>query len=367
MSKVRYIAVHLSNDQSGSPRVLADFCSTDAVQDEKLTIVTNTGDGFLGSHLGQMKRIFYFRTKYTVVNSVSYLLAQIQIFVRVVLLVLKAYLYNEKPVVVSNTTLCLSSMVASRIMGATTIAYVHELMTALPLHYKMARKVLDLTADEIIFVSQFLSNRYDIRDRRFLVIDNGLRSDFEPPKEVNYAAKFSSGHVLFVGSLRAYKGIHQFLEVAEKLPKIQFIALLSCTDAVLETFKDQHFVPKNVFLKASVTNIDQYYESAHALLNLSLAPDCVESFGMTVLEGMSFACPCVVPLAGGHLDYFDLRSGAIIDARDTDKIVMFLGELHENEGLWREYASHAAKVAETLSSEIYNKKVCEFLRNLDLR
>ncbi|MDG1164532.1 MAG: glycosyltransferase family 4 protein [Porticoccaceae bacterium] len=370
MNKIRYIAVHPLNDFSGSPRVLADFCASAEIQAQSLTIVTSASDGFLNEGLGEIKTIWYGISSYQVLNVLAFIFAQIQLFVLVIVLVLRSRRRGEQVVVINNTILCFASILASRWMGALTIAYLHELANGHSLEQKLTRKmaewVIENTAQEVIFVSRFLSEQYPLKNNRRIVIPNGLRSDFLGQVELDYSAKFKQKKVLFVGSLRAYKGVNELFKIARRLPEVAFEAIFNCTHENLSRFKAKSEVPDNLYLNARDPDIQKKYCDAFLVLSLSLPDLCVEGFALTILEGMSAGCPCIVPPVGGHLDYFDDSAGIQLDARNTDGIVQFISELQLDEARWSAYADRAVDIANDYSAVAYQKRVNHYLRALEM-
>jgi glycosyltransferase involved in cell wall biosynthesis len=253
-------------------------------------------------------------------------------------------------------------------MGSLTIAYLHEVSNGhspeQKVVRKMAERVIGNAAQEVVFVSQFLSEQYPLKNNRRTVIPNGLRSDFAGQGEIDYEAKFRQKKVLFVGSLRAYKGVNELLKIAHQLPDVPFTALFNCTDKELLRFIAKSDVPSNLNLIARDPDIEQKYREAFLVLSLSLPDLCVEGFALTILEGMSAACPCVVPPIGGHLDYFDESAGVKLDACKTDEIVGFISGLQLDEALWRRYADQALNIANGYSAAAYQQRVDEFLRTI---
>ncbi|MDB2594611.1 glycosyltransferase family 4 protein [Porticoccaceae bacterium] len=368
MNNIRYIAVHPLNDFSGSPRVLADFCASNEIQSQSLTVVTSRSNGFLYDGLGEMKTIWYGIGQFQLLNMLYFIFAQIQLFFVVIGLVLRSRRRDEKVVVINNTILCFGSILASRWMGGVTIAYLHELSNGHSLEQKLTRKMaerlIQKTAQEVVFVSQFLSEQYPQKDNRRTVIPNGLRSDFAREEALDFAAKFRNKKVLFVGSLRAYKGVEELLKIARRLPDFPFTAIFNCTDKELLRFVANSDIPDNLELLARDKDIERKYQEAFLVLNLSLPNLCIEGFALTVLEGMSAACPCVVPPIGGHLDYFDECAGVQIDARHTDEIVNFISHLQQDEVRWRGYADHALDIAGNYSASVYQQSVDKYLREI---
>ena len=360
--KTRYIAVHLLNDFSGSPRVLADFCAAREIQSQALTLITSASRGFLSGDLGELQTIWYPRSRFQVLNLVAFVLAQLQLFWLLIVVAHRSHRAGERVVVINNTILCWGSLIAARIMGVLTIAYIHELSAGPSFVRKISQLIIRCTADEVIFVSQFLAERYEFDDLQCTVLPNGLRSDFGEASQLDFVAKFKHRRVLFVGSLRVYKGVEQLLKIAWQLPEMTFTAIFSCSDRELQRFLNNREVPANCAFIAGCADIERQYCEAFAVLNLSTPDVCIESFSLTVLEGLSLGCPCVVPRVGGHHDYFDQQSGLAVDAHETVRIAEFIRQLADNSTLWRSCADRAMASVEGYSAEAYRERVDSFLK-----
>ena len=74
--KTRFIVSQCLNDFSGSPRVLADFCGTEKIQSQELTIITSSSNGFLSDDLGEKVTIWHPRGPSRVANILSFGFAQ---------------------------------------------------------------------------------------------------------------------------------------------------------------------------------------------------------------------------------------------------------------------------------------------------
>lgn len=362
--KTRYIAVHLLNDFSGSPRVLADFCAAREIQSQALTLITSGSQGFLSGDLGELRTIWYPRSRFRVLNLVAFVLAQLQIFGLLIVITQRSHRSGESVVVINNTILCWGSLIAARMMGVLSIAYIHELSAGPSFVRQIAQLIIRYTADEVIFVSQFLANRYEFDDRSCTVLRNGLRADFTQAVQLDFAAKFKQRRVLFVGSLRVYKGVEELLKIAWQLPEMPFTAIFSCSDRELQRFLNNRKVPANCDFIASCADIERQYCEAFAVLNLTKSDVCIESFALTVLEGMSCGCPCVVPRVGGHHDYFDHQSGLAVGGHETARIAEFIRQLADNSALWRSCADRALASVESYSAEAYRARVDVFLKAL---
>jgi len=358
---IRYIVVHLFNDYSGSPRVLADFCKSEAIQSESLSVVTSSSKGFLEDELGEKTTIWYPRGRFRLLNYCSFALSQVQLFFVSFFLILRSWLRREKVVLVNNTILSLGSMLASKITSTKNIAYIHEINSGPRVVRNVAEFLIRWTADHVIFVSQFVADDYNFKDKSTLVLPNGLRADFEESITLDHAQKFDQQTVLFVGSLKEYKGVNELLVIAGALPDTPFIGIFNTSNTILREFQQSKRVPPNLKLMTHQADIQKSYEHAFLVMNLSLPEQWIESFALTVLEGMAYGCPCIVPPVGGHLSYFDVGSGLICDAKNTDKIVAFIETLREDKALWRQHSDHAKKAASKFTASQYSSDVKKVL------
>ena len=83
------------------------------------------------------------------------------------------------------------------------------------------------------------------------------------------------------------------------MPDYCFQLVLSCSEDELDSFKsDLPRLPENLDLYSSQQNLHSFYSQAKLLLVLTDKNLCVETFGMTILESMSYGVPSIVPEIG---------------------------------------------------------------------
>lgn len=361
---LRYVVAHLYNDFSGSPRVLADFCTSQAVRSASLSIVTSSSSGFLDDDLGEKINIWYPRGKIRLLNYFSFVLAQFQLFLSSVFLIMRGRHRGERVVLVNNTILSLGSMLASKCTNTLNICYVHEINSGPRIVRSIAEVIIKLTADHVLFVSQFVAEAYNLGAKSTAVLPNGLRSDFDARPVLDYELKFYRKTILFVGSLKEYKGVGELLDIARALPDTRFLGVFNTSKLILEEFIVREAVPSNLKLIAHQANMQDLYREAFLVMNLSRPEEWIETFGLTILEGMACGCPCIAPPVGGHLSYFDTDAGLICDAKNTVEIVSFIQRLQQDQALWRKYSDHATEVAKNYSAESYSLNVTKLLERL---
>ena len=367
MITLRYIFVHLVNDFSGSPRILADFCASERIKAADPVVVTNHSRGFLNRDLGRLSYVWYPEFDSKPLKYFFYIFAQIQIFLKVLGFCLKIKWAGEKPVVVNNTTLCLSSVLASWLMGGVTIVYVHELI-ARPLFYREAvRCAVSLMADEVLLVSNFLLQQYGFKNSRTRVLSNGLRANFRLSEGIDQDSKFEKGSILFVGSLKPYKGIYEFVELAKRMPEFSFEAVLNCSERNLMNFRRIVSIPDNLFLQRQSSDLEQRLKNAFVVVNMSITELVQEGFALTVLEGMAAGCPVIVPTRGGHFDFFNEAAGYALDAECTDEIVAVITKLRADKKRWTLCSDAAMEITKSFTSEKFLQLVDDFLDDLEER
>ena len=87
-------------------------------------------------------------------------------------------------------------------------------------------------------------------------------------------------------------------------------------DMIKEYFREQ--VPSNVTLLPSQSNIHPCLHNSDLLLNLSIPSLWVETFGMTIIEGMAYGLPAIVPNVGGPTELVDDGyNGFTLDVSDV--------------------------------------------------
>ncbi len=98
-------------------------------------------------------------------------------------------------------------------------------------------------------------------------------------------------NVLMVSSLKTYKGIFVFLDLAKKMPAYEFSLVAGAPPGEVSDFIDRNFIPHNVKIYSAQPNMHSYYQKAGIIVSLSLPHLCVDTFGLTILEGMAYGLP----------------------------------------------------------------------------
>jgi glycosyltransferase involved in cell wall biosynthesis len=164
--------------------------------------------------------------------------------------------------------------------------------------------------------------------------------------------------VILVGSLKMYKGVFQFLELARRLPHRTFRLVVNADEATVRTFFGNTELPKNLSISQGMPSVHPYYQKAAVVLNLSLPDGWVETFGLTALEGMAYGLPVIVPPVGGIAEITPHgQVGYQVDARDINALSDTLEALLSSPGEYARLSSNALEHAKSFSPESFRANI----------
>ena len=334
MSKKKVVCVHLLNDFSGSPKVLSQ--AINALKSNNIEVELLTGGiskGFLTGLVIKHNSFFYRRFNHKLLTLVSYLLSQISLF-------LKVLRYKDQNVVIYiNTMLPFGAGLAGKLIGKKVCYHIHETSITPRLLKLFLRKIINLTASKIIFVSNSLAKQEAFKDIQQLVVYNALDSELvKRASVVPYSPRGTDNNfnVLMVCSLKGYKGVEQFLILAEQLamyPSLNFDLVLNADLVEVNTYFSKFKLAENLRLHSRQTDLHPFYTNASLVVNLSLVDQWVETFGLTLLEAMAYGVPVIAPPAGGPTEVVvDGKTGFLISAYDIEALknkILLLTQDHD--------------------------------------
>jgi glycosyltransferase involved in cell wall biosynthesis len=358
--------VHLFNDFSGSPRVLRDAIEASGHCSEQLHVFTSSHDGFLSDLSGVKKtNFFYARSDKKYLQLFYFLSSQVNLFILLIFYLVVSKIKKRKSILIVNTMLPFGAGIAGKLLGIKVIYYVHETLIKPNYFKKFLRFFIEYCASSVIFVSHFLKKEESFSKPKQVVIYNGLRSDFSSINVIDdnkLRTKYLSKKILFAGSLKSYKGIYELLKIADKLKDFKFIAAMNCEPAELNVFINESKPPNNITFLARPNNIDEIFRESFLVLNLSLIDEWIETFGLTLIEGMAFGSPVVSPPVGGPVEFVTENNGFLIDSRDTNGIVQFICQLNSSFDVWKEYSIEALLTSKKFSADKYKASYVAYIK-----
>ncbi|MBF9239670.1 glycosyltransferase [Hymenobacter sp. BT683] len=361
----RIISVHLLNDRSGSPQVLRNSLSCLSSAGYHIDLLTATSDQEAGC-LSELPGVVAHALPYRLQPSrwrtlLNFCWVQAVVFAKVL------HLAGPGTVVYVNSLLPGGAALAARCRGARVVYHVHEVSLRPALLQRLLCGIVNLTADRVLFVSHFVRQQLALSVPQQAVVHNVLSPDFlnEANAVVPAAQPF---RVLMACSLKDYKGVPEFFDLARALPDMAFELVLNAAPAQVASFQASAAAPSNLTLYASTANMHAHYRRASVVVNLSRPAEWVETFGLTILEAMQYGKPVIVPVVGGMAEVNIVgETGFAIDSRDLPALER---ALHLLQQFPRKYAAmsaacrrRAAEFAPSRFSEQINQQFeAEFAR-----
>ncbi|MRX41664.1 glycosyltransferase [Flavobacterium sp. LC2016-23] len=354
---MRVIAIHLLNDYSGSPKVLKQLLTGWAKKGVDLHLYTCSGRAGFLSGLPDIKYHFYW---YRFMKNP--LLRLLFLTISQLLLACKLlFSLKKNDVVYINTVLPFGAAIAGRIRGNKVIYHVHETSMKPVVFKKFLFGVVNLFADEVVYVSKFLADAEPVHIRK-RVIYNVLEEDFVKLAFANKSLEKQKKIVLMICSLKAYKGVDQFLKLAQTNSGYVFKLVVNASVLEIEHYFKDVKLPENLLLYPTQTDTHSFYREASVVLNLSDPKLWVETFGLTILEAMSYGLPTIVPPVGGVTELVtEGKNGYLIESKKIDQISDKLNELFENKELYKTMSSNAFEMSKEYSLEYFEKQSAAIL------
>lgn len=353
--------IHLYNDFSGSPRVLKDAIESTKSTPENTYLFTSQHGGFLDKIKGIKVKVSYFRSNNKYMQLVLFFLTQLLLFIKLSGYLIRGNFNKRQATIVINTMLPFTAAIAGKLFGAKVVYYVHETHLKPELFKSLLRFFIENFSSHVIFVSDYLRVKEKFVKPSQFVIHNGLRSDFAVSSDVKKQLKYDGKILFFAGSLKWYKGIDQLLALATKMTDFKFIAALNCENYEFEKFLEGITCPPNVQFLVRPTNIQDFYEDSFMVLNLSLVNGWIETFGLSLIEGMAYGSPVIAPPIGGPVEFVNNDNGFLVDSREIDKIVNIIQSVNSSFELWERYSDNAKLTSKKFTNTSYKNKFSRFL------
>ena len=320
---------HLLNDFSGSPKVLKYTIQQALDEGHSVDLFSSAGgplDDIRHPKFRHFKIPYSFHTS-KFLTLCHFVWTQIIFFFSTF-----RYIFRKNTRFYINTILPVGAALGARTIGRNLTVHCHENATVKgPAYRSLSRTMLSL-AHNIICVSKyqasFLPENLNIK-----IVPNSLTEDFISRLKPDPEAAFERKNILMLSSLKVYKGMREFLNLAAMLPAYTFTLVINDTQKAIDNWlKTNGITPtQNITIYSRQADVVPFYNSASIVLNLSNPRLFVESFGMTALEARAASLPVIVPPVGAIADIIkDGVDGFHIDCHDTpalsDTITLLLSD-----------------------------------------
>ncbi|WP_116106244.1 glycosyltransferase family 4 protein [Lewinella sp. IMCC34191] len=335
MAKIH--AFHLLNDYSGSPKVLRQVLQGLAREGHAVELHTSlSGSGFLSDIPGVRLR----DNRYHFIQSVPRRLLLL-LFSQLYVIVAGYSRIRSSDTVYVNTLLPFGGAILGRLRGARVVYHLHETSVSPQIFKSFLLLWVRLCATEVIYVSDFLA-RQEPLDKPRHVIWNAIPEDFILRSAAHNSPAERLENVLMVASLKRYKGVNEYVDLARYCPELRFELVVNASETDIDAYFGHEQLPANLTIFPAQTDVHPFYRRADVVLNLSRPDEWVETFGLTALEGMAYGLPVIVPPVGGIAEIVpDGQAGYQIDGRDTAAIAARLREWQADPELYRKHCGGA--------------------------
>ncbi len=338
----KIVCTHLYNDFSGSPLVLSTVIKGFLEKGYEVDVLTSTQqEGFLSN-----LNVRSFDNRYAFVE---------QKWIRVFLFFwtqfycfLKMFQYRKQDVAVYvNTLLPFGVALAAKLMNKKVIYHIHETSVKPAFLKAFLKWVASKTASQIIYVSDYLQQQEPIENVPSTVVHNALSDDFIKTAQSYKKEKNKEAFtVLMLCSLKAYKGVDEFIKIAKLLPQLNFDLVLNAEEMAIDSYFNNQSLPENLTIFPKQSNVHPFYQKADVVVNLSHPEQWVETFGMTLLEGMEYGIPAISPPVGGCTEFVHhAYNGFQVDQREMGTLKKYLEQLASDYKLYQLFAQNARTTA----------------------
>jgi glycosyltransferase involved in cell wall biosynthesis len=315
---------------------------------------TSSKSGFLSGLNAVETRHFRYRWKANGwLRLMTFTLSQVLLFFQVL------RLRRKEVVIYVNTLLPFGAALAGKLMGKKIIYHLHETSMKPPALKSFLRLVANHTADTVIYVSRYLLAAEKLSRPHGSVVYNSLSPVFRDRAVRQRRTGPPSRHcVLMLCSLKEYKGVDEFLVLAGMLPSIAFELVLNSSREEMERWLAGREVPVNCTIYPTQSDTHPFYERATIVLNLSHPDKWVETFGMTILEGMAYGLPVIVPVSGGVRELVEEGvNGFCCDYRDMEGLAGHIQLLANDPELYRRFSGQALIKSELFSESAFGAAI----------
>lgn len=366
---MKVLFVHLLNNYTGSPRVLSNLLEKlSSNTNFELHLLTSNSEGSLSNIVNiQYHYNTYNWSTHKIILALKLCVSQIYQFFFVLFSIHYSLIYI-------NTILPFGAAIAAKLRGIRCIYHIHEYYPKPNIMQKICLFFARKCATEVIFVSEYLKNCYvDKFLCRQTVIYNTISQEFH-----NKAAKYNFPEgcakerymnkiIVMPCGLKKYKGLFEFIKVANNMPDFNFVLVISNPRSESERFFKDTILPSNLKILNEIKDMTIVYHEASLVMNMSLPYGndiFIETFAMTLIEAFEFGIPCIAPGYGGPVEVIeDKKTGFLVDPFETDYVIQKIRAIFESFEIYKYFSINAKKRGMFFSVDDFYSSIMEIIQN----
>lgn len=345
----KLICFHLYNDYSGSPKILKNILEELLNKDYNVYLISSRGGVLDELSHHNLKRKFTYSYHFTP-NKITTLLKYIGIQFYTFIIAFR-FIFYKNSVFYINTILPIGPAIAGKIMHKKVIYHYHENAFIKSRFYKTLAWLMQIIADKIICVSNYQAS-FLHRKTNVVIAPNALSKEFLDQLHPNPTEAIQRQSILMLSSLKEYKGITEFIQLASTLPHYNFTLIINDNKKNIERYLNNISLQQtvnnlnNLNILAQQDHIAKFYNTTSLVLNLTDKRRCIETFGLTVLEAMSNGLPVIIPTVGGIAELVENDiNGYKIDAENLKEITHKINDILTNKNLYTKLAKNALSIS----------------------
>lgn len=353
----KLVFIHSLNNYSGSPKILSVIIRQVVVQGYAAELITSRGEGFLSGIQGVSYTDNWYRWHgCKLLTALLLLISQLRVFCIVLFRPRRNTIYYLNTVTTSGAAL------ACWLSGKRFVYHIHENMHQRKPLYALYRTFYRLCNRESIFVSRYLES-VSVGTRKGRVVYNGLDNAFcSLARHYLETPHVPGTDILMVASLRRFKGVYEFVALARRLPQYQFVLVVSASEQLVRHFVQRVGVISNLKVHSRQIDLHPFYRRAKLLLQLSHPAECVETFGLTILEAMTYGIPVIGPNVGGPLELIDEgANGYVVDPLQLDDVAHKIELLMTDDKHYEHFSQAALDKAGLFSETVMVNEITDYI------
>ena len=357
---MKILFCHLLNNYTGSPKVLSqELALLSSKSDYKISLLTSKTDGILSN----LQNVSIYDNKYRWSNN-HFLLAGLFLFAQIYSFFF--VFFHNYDVVYINTLVPFGAAIAAKVRHKKIIYHIHEVYIKTGLLKRFYTKIMEICADRVICVSEYVrENNPSVMDRSCVIYNPIEYHKMRVNLEEYLQKKFNNKLIFMPTSLKEYKGVYQFIGLARMLPDFKFRLLCSTSLEDMNIYFSNIALPENLELIGKHNNIFEFYKEATITVNMSLPDKWIETFGLTIVESFDTYTPVVAPAYGGPKEIItDGENGFLVNPYKFDQITLAINKIMKNFTVYKHFSLEAKRNIEKYDVNQFLEKISNIIREV---